>query len=244
MACLLSYTVTTHHRTARANTSTAGSPSAKSLPFPSESRLVKDFLKINNTGSRQDILSCTELNTGNGIADIVFLKKRKNWLEQEFFFEIKPQWAHAIVALPYRKTFDTSHLATIACTSTKTANKLLRECVSSGICVKSKNGWIKVKQPRPPFSQIFAIEAKLKDWRRALFQASRYLEFAHQSWVLLDTHYSKAALENIHEFERRNIGILTLNKAGELVAPVRPHSQQPRSDFRYWHAMLGALNSK
>ena len=54
---------------------------------------------------------------------------------------------------------------------------------------------------------LISIEAKLKNWKRALIQAYRYRSFSEQSYVYMDNDYIEAPLENISEFKKYNIGL-------------------------------------
>lgn len=73
----------------------------------------------------------------------------------------------------------------------------------------------------------FAIEAKLKDWKRALNQAFRYKWFAEYSFVVLDEHYSKPALKNIDIFRRYNIGLATISSSGHFQRHYHPKPAKP-----------------
>lgn len=57
--------------------------------------------------------------------------------------------------------------------------------------------------------QIRAFEFKLKDWRKALDQAKKNLEFAHQSFIVLPSNQVKNALETGSDFLKQyKIGII------------------------------------
>lgn len=75
-----------------------------------------------------------------------------------------------------------------------------------------------------------AIEAKLKNWKRALNQAFRYKWFASKSYVVLDSKYITPALVNIDEFKKYNVGLAEINKQGCLKIYFNPKSQKPIDD--------------
>lgn len=77
------------------------------------------------------------------------------------------------------------------------------------------------------FVKNFAIEAKLKDWKRALKQAYRYKWFAEYSFVVLDAHYSKSALKNINIFEKYNVGLASMSVSGKLIRHFNPKPEVP-----------------
>lgn len=74
-----------------------------------------------------------------------------------------------------------------------------------------------------------AIEAKLRNWKRALYQAFRYKWFAFYSYVVLDSRYIKPALRNIEEFEHRNVGLAEIDLNGVCIVHYRPYREQPIS---------------
>jgi len=214
----------------------------ETTPFIAEADLVDKFESATKPFIFDRTGFLAELDAGNGIADIAIYKQRKDWTNYSDLTHLKPQWVYPMVALPYRKLFSTSQFSKLACISEKTASKILNMFCDIGFCTKSVNGWIKIKQPRAPIKQIFSIEAKLRDWKRALYQATRYLEFSHQSWVLLDSHYSKPAIKNLQEFQIRNIGLLTMNSSGEINIINNSISSPPKSLYRYWFANTVILN--
>ncbi len=78
-----------------------------------------------------------------------------------------------------------------------------------------------------PFKENFAIEAKLKDWKRALKQAYRYKWFAEYSYVVMDEYFSSSAIKNIDSFEKYNVGLATITTDGILKRHYTPKRQKP-----------------
>ena len=78
--------------------------------------------------------------------------------------------------------------------------------------------------------QVFAFEFKLSNWKRALKQAFRYRSFAHYSYVLMDQDFVNPALNNIDEFKRTNIGLMTIDIEGNITVYFQPNFEQPYSE--------------
>ena len=211
-------------------------------PFVQEADLVNKFKDITRNNITITGHMC-ELDSGNGIADIVLFKQRKDWSNYSDISLLNPKWTYLLVVLPYRKVFNLDYFTTISCTTNQTALKVLNQYTLIGYCRKTPNGWIKLRQPRPPISKIFAIEAKLRDWKKAMQQATRYLDFAHQSWVLLDNYYCKPALKHRDEFIKRNIGLITINTSSELNVLIKAKPQPPRTNYRFWGANTSIVKS-
>lgn len=75
--------------------------------------------------------------------------------------------------------------------------------------------------------RTIAIEAKLADWRRGLRQAYRYSAFCHYSYVLLDASSAATAVKNLDLFRRSNIGLLSIDRSGEIRLHLRPRYRTP-----------------
>ncbi|KAB7731817.1 hypothetical protein F5984_06210 [Rudanella paleaurantiibacter] len=84
-----------------------------------------------------------------------------------------------------------------------------------------------------------AIEAKLKNWRRALVQAYRYRWFASESYVVMDRLHINAAIKSISEFEKFNIGLAEIDTCGRVITHFRPYEERPIN-----HKMAMLLNEK
>lgn len=217
--------------------------SGKGIPFLSEEDLVNSFVNIVLESCSPNTKLVCELDCGNGIADVVLLKQRNDWKKYSDIRKISPRWVHSLIALPYKRKFDLEYFANLVISSLSTAKRVLESFVNAGFCERTKQGWIKVKQPRPAFSEIHAIEAKLKNWRRALYQATRYRDFAHRSTVLLDEFYSSPAIKNIEEFRRRGVGLQVLGHDGFVKDVYESISKKPKFDSSYWYAIAASFRS-
>lgn len=207
--------------------------------FKTESNLVNalELLLINRKQIHQSGF-LKEFDCSNGIADMVFYELRKGWENHIILGEIPPRWAFAFSQLPYRKYFTASEFSEIAGVTKKRAILALQQYASLGLCNRNLDNerWIKYKQPRPIINKIYAVEAKLRDWKRALSQAYRYLEYANQSWVVMDDGCVKPALSNVEKFIRLNVGLATLKTDGTIMVHFAPTESSPRSQLKFWQA--------
>lgn len=90
--------------------------------------------------------------------------------------------------------------------------------------------------------RVHTFEMKLSDWRKALVQAFRYQAFSHYTYVVMDHFYVGRALSNLEEFERTNIGLLSVNTSGGVSWYHRPRYRRPYSD-RIHHRLRERLQS-
>lgn len=206
--------------------------------FKSENMLVHAYLdQFRNREATHKLI--TELESSNGIADVVHVHLRKGCKGASRIGEISPRWAYTLHSLPTRKPFSVEELSQIAGSSVSAARSALRSFESAGFCARHSqtHNWIKTSSPRPIANKIIAIEAKLSDWRRALTQAYRYQDYAMESWVLLDEASSGPAKNNIDAFVRLNVGLVTLGIEGSLQTIFSPKQSKPKSEIQHWHIM-------
>lgn len=60
--------------------------------------------------------------------------------------------------------------------------------------------------------QLYAFEAKLKDWQRALHQAFRYRYFADKAIVLMPAELAGPAIIHLDTFKQLKVGLWTLDQ--------------------------------
>lgn len=213
---------------------------SKPIPFKSEAALVHAAKRIVAPLLGDVVRLADEFNCEDGIADLVVYQLRQNWRLSANLQYLSPRWAAALRALPYRRSFTVDWFGTCNLVTRQRALEALREYELAGYCERTsvKNKWIKLRQPRPITTQICAIEAKLRDWRRALSQAARYRAFAHQAWVLLDEASIKPAIANVDQFVRRNVGLASISVDGEFFHYHMPEKREPSDPWRFWLASV------
>jgi hypothetical protein len=64
------------------------------------------------------------------------------------------------------------------------------------------------RRPETRLDDVVAIEAKLSDWTKGLYQASRYRQFANRTYLLLDENGLRRALKSRAAFERAQVGLI------------------------------------
>ncbi len=80
--------------------------------------------------------------------------------------------------------------------------------------------------------ELICIEAKLKNWKRALIQAYKYRTFSQKSYVYMDEDYIKSPLENIDEFKKFNVGLAGVSNE-RINIYYEPKIEQPFSNELY-----------
>lgn len=194
---------------------------------------------LNSTlNSNFGLSSVNELVGTHGIADIVLYDKPANEDIIKALSLINPRWAYALKSLPIHTPFSTENFCELNLSSKRTIKEVLFTFVGTGFCSydQSTGLWTKITEPVKISSHLYAVEAKLRDWKRALKQAYRYLDYANESWVLLDEMYSKPATKNLEIFAKYNIGLATISRDSELRQIFKPFPKKPRSEYAVWFA--------
>jgi hypothetical protein len=204
--------------------------------FKRELDLVELFVAaLSPTHGSSAIL--TELASVDGTADLVLVRLRKSWRQHHGLSLIPPRWAYTLRSLPYRKTFTTASMSELTGLSPGAARSVLQTFQSAGFCRRlTTTTWVKVAQPRMLAHEFVALEAKLHDWKKALFQATRHRSYAKQSWVLLDAAFAAPAMQSIERFRQLNIGLASASPTGAVAVHWRPEPRPPFDPIALWHA--------
>ena len=75
---------------------------------------------------------------------------------------------------------------------------------------------------------VFAFEMKLIKWRQALHQAYRNSSFAHYSYVVLPSAIARTAIKNEAEFQKRRVGLCSIDESGIKIEIEAPRSEPLR----------------
>jgi hypothetical protein len=105
-------------------------------------------------------------------------------------------------------------------------------------------GYHLAEQARLPAVEIDSFEFKLSNWRRALYQATRYRCFSHRVYVVLPPEAIPAARSSIGAFEQLNVGLLLHDEDGYSEQIVRPKKKAPASRQRLYMAIGQILGGK
>lgn len=167
-----------------------------------------------------------EVGLGFGIADLVIseLNSLETTLNREPL---------NLVDINIYKLIEKKKKVTIDLVSEKTRcnkrqiNSSLEKLIKGNFIQKEDMYYVFTNKYELSFKRSIAIEAKLKNWKRALMQAYRYKWFADYSYVVLDNAHIKTALENIELFKRYNIGLISISSDGNIFKHNMPKKQKP-----------------
>lgn len=201
------------------------------MKFETEIELV-NVLKttLNDYYPRQDINIFQEVSLGYGIADLVICVRDNRFSKKPLNLsrDILNKCDINIYFLIDRKPkISLLEIIEITRTSKIKIIESLKKLIFCEYIEAIDEVYIVSKNYELSFNMNFAIEAKLKDWKRALKQAYRYKWFAEFAFVVLDEHNSSSAIKNLQYFEKYNVGLATINKNGDLKRLHNPKQEVP-----------------
>jgi hypothetical protein len=207
--------------------------------YTSEQELVDDFKVISKKFTRDllgknptKIFIIEEFDSQNGIADIVIGTYKPHLSRRKLRKSINFNWVSPLSTLHVGDRFETDFFMSKYDISRRSAIRTLSEYVTAGFIEQtSSNNFIVIKPYEAITEIIVSIEAKMKNWKKALNQAKRYQRFSNLSFVLLDESSSCAAIKNIDLFKKLNIGLTTMKDKNYTIHYMPNHKEQSDSQY-------------
>lgn len=230
-------------------TSIKGQQTGWSGNYPmTEAIVVSNFSDVvwanipQNTASKYPIVM-REVDCNRGRADVVCAVIRKNNIDSLKLRHLglslsQPAKAHILSWLSKNKASTEEYLSEVTGLRVKTIRKHLNELLESGIVKHSvPNSWVFSKEYKLPQIDIWSFEVKLKNWKRACYQASRYRGFSHYTTVVMPQENVHTAIKNIDMFDKMNIGLMAIDKQSKLKFIKKPKRSNPTSKKHHLYAL-------
>ncbi len=189
--------------------------------FSKEVELVDNFLtnmfkeyEFNN----YDIICEYPYNSGR--ADIVLAninkKKLKKRLKSGLIEPLKNKIQIQILFhLAKNKTIEKDKLQNILCSKSFKSN--IKILIKNGYVKENAKNYIISKKYKIHISDVIAIEAKIKNIRRALEQILQTSSFANKRYILLDPDYSTNIYKYTELLANKGIGLIIVEKNTPLI---------------------------
>ncbi len=111
--------------------------------------------------------------------------------------------------------------------------KWLRALVEAELVEKNAGDFYSLIAPRKiPKVEICSFELKLKNWQRALYQATRYRSFSQRVFVVMPPCPAELAYRHKYLFERANVGLVSHDTTGKSRILVHPKIRRPHATYR------------
>ena len=186
-----------------------------------------------------------ESNCSEGRADLVTAKICRTWMNvtkpaQASLYR-QPTCSKILSALKPQAARTESLLVCSIGVSTNTLRYWLNKLVEAELIYERGNRkYVLSPQFYIPKAEILSYEFKLSNWKRALFQATRYRIFSHQVFVVMPPESLAPAIKNLEVFKRFNIGIMSHDASGQTKTIFQPKKRMPFSKVHFLMA-LGML---
>jgi hypothetical protein len=147
---------------------------------------------------------------GYGIPDVVVVSIEKKSAQRNDFlsyFDIS-----ILNLIENNETLGVKDIVYITRSSEQKINNSLKVLLKNDWVSQKENRFYSHKKYESALHNSLAIEAKLKDWKRALNQAYRYKWFCKKSFVFLPQENIGPAEKNIDSFKRLGVGLASVEK--------------------------------
>lgn len=166
-----------------------------------------------------------EVDLGFGIADLVISKMKSSQNNKNIFLTYFDITIYKIIESHPSISFEKiKHITKAESTTIKRSiEKLMIESY-----VQEMDTLYKLDRTyKNCLTDSIAIEAKLKNWKRALNQAYRYKWFASSSYVVLDEKRISSAILNLELFKKMNVGLACIDNNGKVTIYYKPKKEKP-----------------
>lgn len=195
-------------------------------------RYEKDMIPVIKKFFKEKFDQCfsvEELNTGIGIADIVFTKKIN---KRGYYFDNFELLYHTLTLIN-RKNKKISKLDFATKFSKKQIHNIIEKYISLELIEKNDCCSYSVKNKlSPSITEFYAIEAKLKDWKNGFYQALRYKNFAQKSFLALSTEFIHRVDKNL--LIQNNVGLISVSIENTQIL-INPRKETPTDRVAYFY---------
>lgn len=176
-----------------------------------------------------------EISAGFGTADVVFFQLNNKVINDRKKRKLQAISSEEVIKtlllIKNRKKVSVTYLASkLPFSENELKYKVLRFLENHALISKIGCGDYRINyRYAVGLDHSVAIEAKIKDWKRGLYQAYRYRWFADASYLALYKDYIKQPKKNIHLFKNLNVGLLSVTENNIEEILYRPKKKKPQS---------------
>jgi hypothetical protein len=198
-----------------------------------EKHLVSKFEALLQRELRQSERSFSlrrEVGAGRSIADVVaFLLPHDP--SKLYSSKLSASEAVLVSIVREKRTVSVEELQRIFGPDSDKLNGQILRLISNQV-INQNESLLSLNDGWPPL-KIIAYEAKLREWKEAVEQASTYLAYADESFVVLPSMSSGTAFPNASIFEERGVGLISVdeNKYQVLIPSKGVRKHDWRRDF-------------
>lgn len=216
--------------------------SQNNIATPLESVLIQPIRKFGEDyfGRRfriNEMDSETEISAGFGIADVVFFQLNDEVVAARKTLPLEPIQSEGIIKtlllIKNKKKVSLTYLADNLPFSEKELRyRILRFLEDHSLIYKADGDDYRINYNyNIGLNHSVAVEAKIKDWQRGLYQAYRYKWFANLSYLALYKDFIEQPRKNLHLFKKLNVGLLSVGDNDVEEVLYDPQKEKPQSRY-------------
>lgn len=211
-----------------------------------ENDLVKEFTGSNFCSTlasdATDLLVLEEPFTGFGFSDIVIINYNKNLFAQRQHARQHLQKNDIKILFhlqAVKKYISVSALREQLGYPTSLLNKSITRLADAGLISVSKKNEAKMKPIREIFfiEEIISVEAKLRDWQKAMFQSMNNTHFSSKSFVLFPERIISKNL--LAAYQQTKIGIISHRQEFQVIKHARKNRIPANISAWYFNEYVG-----
>ncbi len=173
-----------------------------------------------------------EFNTGIGIADLVFAKNIGNRNVAIKDFESISWVLKYINASKGKKKSIQDTVDNFKLNRMKFVKLLNYLEQLNYVSIKENDFFIVHKKVKPRINEFYSVEAKLKDWKSGLYQAMRYKNYSHKSYLAISENFLRFV--NIEMLKENNIGLISVSNTSIKIL-VKPKKALPINEVAHYY---------
>jgi len=216
--------------------------------FSTEEDLIESFISTTDASvwtrahRGGGVKSVFESDCSDGRADWVWARMAgkwpSSWCDETLRVVQNPTCSRILSYLKRSSPRTQAFLRSRLSVSNPTFEKAIRDLVNVKLVRRrSDDIFLLASKADIPSVEICAFEFKLDDWKRALFQATRYRSFAHRVYVVLPTSIITRTEKLWDSFQMQNIGLLAHDRHEGSERVLLSRKSEPRSRSNYYQAL-------
>lgn len=205
--------------------------------FEKEIVMQEVFFEKLKRQSSNSIFILEEFNGRFGNVDIVKVKLNNNKIKHyQAQLLSQPRFAYTVSLLHKNSPRTFEYIKNKTKNSSTTQNMIFKSLIEVNIVIEKEGKYFLDDNFVYPKIDFISYELKLKDWKKALTQAIKNLEFSSLSWVVLPKKICDALSDNtIDLYKSYNIGIISLTENGKtkIVLKAKANDSKNLKNYAY-----------
>lgn len=172
-----------------------------------------------------------EFSTGLGIADIVFTTKEVDFRDYMIDYESMYYIVNYFNAL--HSTINTTDIVSTQRLKRSKFDNVVRLLKDLNCLIDIKGEQFKINQLyNPCLYDLNSIEAKLGDWKKGFFQAMRYKQYSHKSFLAVSHEFTHRVDKNL--LIDNNIGLISVYST-KIEIIINPIKEEPINKTAFYY---------